>query len=155
MKCIILRRPLSSPQDAHASDFQIHLYGYFLAGDPLFLGVDGEPTSSPTERAQSLGLSSQNWLPDSSSIQPSPTRLWPSAHCFNWVSITNPFTMLIAGNKKNKKPKLVCPYGGLVSGVENYLKEKNWRRKSSSSDRKKTKKQKKQVRQNEERCYSQ
>lgn len=48
--------------------------------------------------------------------------------------------MLIAGNKKDEELKLVCPYGGLVSGVENYLKEKDWRRKSSGSDKKTNKK---------------
>ncbi|KAK2920050.1 hypothetical protein Q8A73_002254 [Channa argus] len=51
-------------------------------------------TASPGSYTPTFTHILGNWLPDSSSIQPGPTRLCPSAHCLNWASITNLFAVL-------------------------------------------------------------
>lgn len=55
-------------------------------GSSFCCGGWQELISLPSEPAWSLGPSSQNWLSDSSFIQPGPTRLCPNAYSLNWAS---------------------------------------------------------------------
>lgn len=85
----------------------------------------------PIWAGTSLGLSSQNCLSDSSSIQPGPTRLCSSARCLDWASITNLLSLLTVERDKRGALELelelelagLC--GALASGAECWFK---WRR---------------------------
>lgn len=69
-------------------------------GASFAVGFDRNRYLPLSEPAWSLGLSSQNWVPDSSSIQSGPTRLCPSTRFLNWASITNIFAVLTVEIKR-------------------------------------------------------
>ena len=110
-------------------------------GESFVVGV--YRSRSPSEPAWSRGFSSQSRLPDSSSIQPGPTRLCCSARCLNWTSATNLLAVLTVESKKGHGAEAGRAWGR--SGLGGWEVEEGLRELDKENE----------VKQNEERCYSQ